>query len=86
MPEVEVETCLFLDCDHEVMVERIRNRGAGRTDDDPEIVKKRLVTYEEQTRPIINRYAEMRKLRHVNSGERVDEVYRNMLIALEIID
>ncbi|CAG9326452.1 unnamed protein product [Blepharisma stoltei] len=84
LPEVEVECCLFLDCNHDLMVERIRSRGGGRSDDDPEIVKKRLVTYEEQTRPIINRYQSLGKLRTVSSEGTLEEVYQNVLSALEI--
>ena len=39
---------LFLDCPHDIMTERLLERGktSGRSDDNAESIKKRLATYE----------------------------------------
>lgn len=84
-PDVDVLYCLFLDCGPEKMVERIQSRGGIRSDDDPEIVKKRLVIYNEQTRPIIERFESQGKMKRVNANGDATEVYQNTLRALEIL-
>merc|ERR1712094_36681 len=46
---------LFFDAADEVLTDRLLKRGAtsGRTDDNEEAVKKRLVTYHSQSQPVI---------------------------------
>ena len=54
----EVPFLLFLDCPQEVMLERLLERGktSGRSDDNIDSIKKRFITYEESTRPIIESF------------------------------
>ncbi|CAG9327983.1 unnamed protein product [Blepharisma stoltei] len=84
-PDVDVEYCLFLDCDPDKMVERIGMRGGTRSDDNPDVVKKRLVTYNEQTRPIIERFEVQGKLLRVDVNGTQDEAYQNTIRGLGLI-
>lgn len=76
----EVQFLLFLDCPHSVMTERLLERGktSGRVDDNAEAIEKRLKTYEESTRPIIERFRSQGKVREVNSNRNPDEVFADV--------
>ena len=69
-----------MDCPQEVMLERLLERGktSGRTDDNPESIKKRFITYEESTRPIINHFKDIGKIRTIDSHRSPDAVYADV--------
>lgn len=73
----EVQFLLFLDCPQEIMLNRLLERGktSGRNDDNEESIKKRFKTYEESTRPIIDHFASIGKIRAVNSNRPFDSVF-----------
>ena len=73
----EVRFLLFLDCPNEVVVQRLLERGktSGRNDDNIETIQKRLVTYENQTRPIIEHFRQLGKVREVNSNQAEEAVF-----------
>ena len=75
-----VEFVLFLDCPEKVMEERLLKRGqtSGRTDDNPDSIRKRFQTYVESTKPIIDFFAEQGKVREVLATAPVDAVYRDV--------
>lgn len=54
-----------------------------RTDDRPETVRARLVTYHEQTDPVVGYYRERGLLREVDSAERVEDTAAAIRAALE---
>lgn len=76
----ETQFLLFLDCPHNIMVERLLERGktSGRTDDNLESIEKRLVTYEESTRPIIEHFRDQGKVKQVDSNRGFDEVFADV--------
>jgi len=78
----DVQFLLFLDCPNEVMVERLLERGktSGRNDDNIDSIKKRLVTYDQSTRPIIEHFRGLGKMREVNSHRPIDDVYAEVSI------
>jgi adenylate kinase len=49
-----------------------------RADDNPETVRKRLATYEEQTRPLLDYYASKNMLRTVDGNRNRDSIYRDI--------
>jgi len=71
---------LFLDCPQEVMLERLLERGktSGRNDDNIESIKKRFQTYEDSTRPIIEHFNKIGKIREVDSNRDPDLVFRDV--------
>lgn len=75
---VDVLGLLLFECSAEEMEKRILERGktSGRSDDNAETVKKRVQTYNEETKVVLEIY-EKKKLIHKVSAEKApDEVYK----------
>lgn len=73
----QVKFLLFLDCPEDVMTERLLERGktSGRNDDNIDSIRKRLKTYEDSTRPIIEHFRSLGKVRQVDSNRPIDVVF-----------
>ena len=71
-----VDAALLLDVPREEILNRLgrRARELGRTDDTPDVIAKRFDVYEEQTRPLIDFYDKIGKVRRVNGVGEVEEV------------
>ena len=82
MENVEVEFLLFIDCPEEVMVNRILGRDEARSDDNIDTLRKRLVTYRQLTKPIIDLYEAQGKVRKINGEGSPDEVHRLVVAAV----
>jgi len=68
---------LFFSCTEDVMMSRLleRSKTSGREDDNVDTIKKRFVTYQDQTRPVIEYYRTLHKVAEIDSTPSVDEVY-----------
>jgi len=73
----DVQFLLFLDCPHQIMTARLLERGktSGRSDDNEESIKKRLLTYEQSTRPIIDAFRAEGRVREVDSHRPFEDVF-----------
>ncbi|NII12280.1 adenylate kinase [Oleiagrimonas sp. C23AA] len=60
----------------------IRFKAQGRADDNPDVVRKRLGVYAEQTAPVADWYAERGTLKVVDGVGPLDEVSQRILAAL----
>jgi adenylate kinase len=73
--------------DADILVDRIINRakesGGARADDNEEVLRKRLAVYEEQTAPLVDYYAERGLLRTVDGMKSIDDVTSDIRQALE---
>ena len=71
---------LFFDLDEETMRERLLKRGetSGRSDDNEQSIIKRFKTFQEESVPIIKKYAELGKLRTINSSQSKEEVFEKV--------
>lgn len=78
----DVQFLLFLDCPEKVMLDRLLERGktSGRSDDNVESIRKRFLTYEQSTRPIIEHFRSNGKVREVNADRHVDEVFAEVSV------
>uniref|UniRef100_A0A8C9WJA2 UMP-CMP kinase n=1 Tax=Scleropages formosus TaxID=113540 RepID=A0A8C9WJA2_SCLFO len=63
-----------------VCVDRCLERGksSGRTDDNRESLEKRIQTYLQSTRPIIEQYQQQGKVRTVDASRSVEEVFADV--------
>lgn len=71
---------LFFSCEEKDMIARLLKRAetSGRADDDEQVVKRRLRTFEKKTMPVVEYYRERGLLEEVNSGiGNPDEVYEH---------
>ena len=82
-----VQFLLFLDCPQEIMLARLLERGktSGRNDDNEESIKKRFHTYEESTRPIIDHFRNIGKVRAVDSNRAFDLVFADVSVHFKAI-
>ncbi|GCB71784.1 UMP-CMP kinase [Scyliorhinus torazame] len=73
----DVKFVLFFDCSNEICIERCleRGKGSGRTDDNISSLEKRIQTYMQSTKPIIELYEKQGKVRRVDGAKSADEVF-----------
>jgi len=79
---------LFFDCSEEVCVERCLSRGqagSGRSDDNLESLKKRILTYQSSTKPIIDHYDAQGLVRKMDAAKSVDEVFADVKKVFEAL-
>ena len=71
--------------DEDILTERIleRSKTSGRNDDNPETLKKRFNQFTTEQMLIINRYAEMGRVRKIDGMQEVDKVFEDVKKALE---
>jgi adenylate kinase len=78
-----VDVAVRLDVPDEVVRERLASRrAAGRTDDDPEAVERRLQVYHSETEPVADMYRKKGTLRSVDATRPPGEVTEAILDAL----
>ncbi|KAJ8270222.1 hypothetical protein GJAV_G00111810 [Gymnothorax javanicus] len=83
--KADVRFVLFFECSNEVCINRCLERGksSGRTDDNRESLEKRIETYLQSTRPIIEQYKKEGKVRTVDASHSVEEVFSNVKSILD---
>eukprot|EP01083_Nonionella_stella_P178708 632129_1 len=76
---------LFFNCPEDVMEKRLLARGesSGRTDDNPEAIRKRFNIYQKISMPIVDFYRARGMVRQVDCAESVDEVYRKVRVFMD---
>lgn len=65
------------------LCDRCGGKLIQRDDDKPEVIRKRLETYEEETKPLIDFYEERNLLRVIPSSAPIEEVYDRVKEALK---
>ena len=68
----------FFDCPEDLLMTRLIKRGetSGRADDNEASIKKRFVTYREQSYPVIEKYDAEGKVKRVDSSVgTIDEIF-----------
>lgn len=75
-----VRKVLFFNCPDDVCVSRCLERGktSGRTDDNEESLKKRIVTYRESTLPVIRHYRDQNLVAEIDGNKSEDEVFADV--------
>ena len=75
-----VDEALLIDVDIENVISRIARRAAeeGRSDDSEDVVRKRMVIYEELTAPVIEYYARRGLLSRVLGEGSIEHVFQRM--------
>jgi adenylate kinase len=79
---VAVQVAAHLDVDHDELVRRLLSRGRG-SEDTQEVIDHRLRVYEDQTRPMLDYYAERENLVVVNGARPMDEVTWSLQVQLQ---
>lgn len=73
----EAQFALYFEVSDETMTKRLLGRAetSGRVDDNEETIKKRLETFHEVTKPVINYYKKLDKLKTISAEAGPDEVF-----------
>ena len=76
--EVEVKGALYIEVSNEEMTKRLLGRNEGRADDNEETIKKRLDTFEKETKPIVNYFEKQGNLIKIDGMKTVDEISKEI--------
>ena len=76
---------LDLDVPEDELMTRLIKRGqeTGRTDDNEETIKKRLVVYHSQTAPLIDWYKSEGKYQHIQGVGTMEGIFADIVAAIE---
>lgn len=79
---------LFYECPLDILEQRLLKRGqtSGRADDNLESIRKRFITYQKQSMPVIEYLKKKGKVRHVISDKPVDQVFEETVQHFAAID
>jgi len=77
---IPVTLAVYLEVEENVVVERLAKRAIelNRTDDTPEVIRKRIANYEMQTKPLIEYYYAQNKLIKINGMQSVEDVFSDV--------
>ena len=78
---IRLDAVIHLGVDTDELVRRLLERAeiAGRVDDTPEVIEKRLALYEQETAPLISYYRDRKILIPIDGAQSVEEVTRDIL-------
>lgn len=80
--QIPLTHIISLTVPEQILLERIQNRGAGRSDDTAEVAANRLRVYWEQTAPVTEFYRKSGVVVDVDGLGTVDEVHQRILSVL----
>ncbi|XP_065352136.1 adenylate kinase isoenzyme 1 isoform X2 [Cloeon dipterum] len=86
--ESEVAPCslvLFFNCSDATLTERLLKRGqsSGRVDDNEETIKKRLNTFHQHSKPVIEKYAS--KCKDINAERAPDDIFKDVETSIDAL-
>ncbi|KAL7531794.1 hypothetical protein ACHAXR_004242 [Thalassiosira sp. AJA248-18] len=78
--KANVECVLFFECPEDILTSRLLERAktSGRNDDSIDVIRKRFVTYREESMPIIQMYEKEGKVRKIIADRSIEEVYKEV--------
>jgi len=81
---IALDAVIELTADADELVRRViqRSKDSGRTDDNPEVIRKRLDVYKESTAPLVDFYSAQGLVKTVDGMAPVDEVTASIKSAL----
>ena len=82
----EISIVLALEVGQEELVQRLLNRGktSGRSDDTNEdVIRARIVEYENKTSPVAGHYAQFGKVKRVKGEGSIDDIFNSLTREIE---
>jgi adenylate kinase len=83
---IPVTLAIYIEVDENEVIERLSNRAVElkRADDTPEVIRQRILNYENQTTPLIEYYRAQNKLIEINGMQLVEEVFADICEKLAV--
>ena len=78
MKDIEVKGALYIEVSNEEMKKRLLGRNEGRADDNEETIAKRLTTFEQETKPIVDYFEKQGNLIKIDGMKTVDEISKEI--------
>lgn len=81
----EIHAVIGLEVPEDQLMERmvLRGKESGRSDDNPETIRKRLAVYHKQTQPLRDYYADEGMYLPIQGDGTVDQVFERVIAALD---
>lgn len=78
--KANVECVLFFECPEDILTSRLLERAktSGRNDDTIDVIRKRFVTYQNESMPIIEMYEKEGKVHKIIADRSIEEVYKEV--------
>ena len=75
-----ISLVLALEVSSEELVQRLVNRGktSGRSDDNEEVIRKRIIEYENKTAPVADHYAKLGRVEYVKGEGSIDDIFDSL--------
>lgn len=80
---VELKGVLYFDCSNEEMKKRVLGRNEGRADDNEETIKKRIDTFEKETRPLKPQLETMGAFIRVDCNKSKEDIFQDIKMKLK---
>lgn len=82
---IEIKMAIYIKVDTEIVAERLHKRAEliGRSDDSPEIIKQRIITYDNLSYPVAKYFRQKELLYKIDGMRSVEEVFRDICTAID---
>ncbi len=83
--DAEIDDCISLEVPFDMLKERLMQRGvdSGRSDDNEEVIGRRIQEYLDKTAPVADYYAQRSKLRRIDGVGDVDEINTRISVYID---
>lgn len=82
---IDIKMAIYIKVEKEIVAERLYKRAQliARTDDSPEIIKQRIINYENLTYPVAKYFRQKELLYKIDGMQSVEEVFRDICRAID---
>ena len=82
---IDIKMAIYIKVEKEIVAERLYKRAEliGRTDDSPEIIKQRIINYENLTYPVAKYFRQKELLYKIDGMQSVEAVFRDICRAID---
>jgi adenylate kinase len=82
---IPIKMVISLEVNDDELIKRLVKRGieSGRADDTEEVIAKRLLVYNDQTKPLLDYYAKKKILKHVHGIGPIDDIFGDICSVID---
>jgi adenylate kinase len=82
---IPIKLVISLEVNDDELIKRLVKRGieSGRADDTEEVIGKRLMVYNDQTKPLLDYYAKKKILKHVHGIGPIDDIFGDICSVID---